>query len=279
MGGSATALPGAEAVFRNPAGLADVDGTRLVIHHLDNASINTQVEAFTLLLSPLGMTVGLSYQLFDKGDHTTTDISGIPTGELALRDHLFVASLGFPLPAGLAGGISYRYFQERIDCTGQCGGEESTSATSAVDIGLRYSPRWEPALDLGLALVNLGPGIVGEDRPESNPLPSRIHLGVAYDLLDRLDMEYDVAFRLALDVRDRLLDPGATKLVVGLELDVQQAVFLRAGYVPGQGFGTGAAVGLELRYDRFDVAVSRSFVNSQLGADTDPFQVSFGLVL
>ncbi len=279
LGGSNTALPGSGAAFRNPAGLAAIEGGRFVIHHLDNVSINTQVEAFTLLLSPLGVTLGLSYQLFDKGDHPTIDPSGIPTGELALRDHLLVASLGVPLPGGLAGGISYRYFQERIDCTGQCGGEESTSATGAVDIGMLYSPSWEPALAVGIALVNMGPGIVVEDRPESNPLPSRIHLGLAYDLLDRLDMEYDIAFRVALDVRDRLLDLGSTKLVVGLELDVQQAVFLRAGYVPGQGLGTGAAVGLELRYDRFDVAVSRSFVNSQLGADTDPFQVSFGLNL
>jgi hypothetical protein len=278
MGGSTTALPGPGAAFRNPAGLADVDGGRFVIHHLDNVSINTQVEAFSLLVSPLGMTLGFSYQLFDKGDHPTIDPSGIPTGELALRDHLFVASLGFPLASGLSGGISYRYFQERIDCTGQCAGEESRTAMRAVDVGVRYSPRWEPALNFGLALVNMGAGVVG-DGPGSNPLPSRLHIGVAYDLLERLDMEYDVALRLALDARDRLLDLGSPTLVFGLELDVQQAVFLRAGYVPGQGLGTGAAVGLELRYDRFDVAVSRSFVNSQLGADTDPFQVSFGLNL
>lgn len=276
MGGSITALAGPHAAFRNPAGLADVQEGKFLIHHLDNVSINTQVEAFTALFKPFGLTLGLSYQLFDKGDHPTIDPSGIPTGELALRDHLVLVSVGVPVSGGLTGGVSYRYFQERIDCTGLCSGEESVAAANAFDVGLRYSPDWEPALDMGIALVNVALGSTEDDALASS-LPSRIHFGIAYDVLDRLESEYEVAFRLAFDVHDRLLDLGSPTLVAGLELDVQEAVFLRAGYVPGEGLGTGAAVGLELRYDRFDVGVSRSFVNSQLGAGTDPFQVTFGL--
>jgi hypothetical protein len=50
---------------------------------------------------------------------------------------------------GLSAGVNYRLFQQRIDCNGQCGGEESVAFTNAVDAGLRYSPRWHRALELG----------------------------------------------------------------------------------------------------------------------------------
>jgi hypothetical protein len=112
---------------------------------------------------------------------------------------------------------------------------------------------------------------------QADPLPGRIHVGAAYDVLGAVAADERVALRLTTDVQDVLREPGDPTVAVGLELDVQRSVFLRAGYAPGEGLGTGAAVGVELRYDRFDIAVARSFVNSQLAADTEPFQVSFGL--
>lgn len=276
MGGSITARSGVDAAFRNPAGLAGLDGSSFVVHHSD-VNVNTQVDAFSVVATPLGLGVGLSYQLFDNGEIPTTDPFGQPTGELVLRDHLLVVSFAIPVGSGLSAGASYRHFQQRIDCNGQCGGEESAAKTNAADLGVRYRPLWHPALELGLSIVNVGPGLQVVNAERSDPLPGRIHFGAAYDVLASTTEDDRVALRLAADVRDVLRRPGNPTLAVGVELDVQQAVFLRAGYAPGEGLGTGAAVGVELRYDRFDVAVSRSFVNSQLGSDSEPFQVSFGL--
>lgn len=276
MGGAITPRTGVEAAFGNPAGLAGLDGSTFVVHHSD-ISVNTQVDAFSLVLTPWGVTLGLSYQLFDKGEIPTTDVFGQPTGELVLRDHLVAGSFATPVAHGLSVGLNYRIFQQRIDCTGQCGGEESVAVTNSVDAGVQYRPPWHPPLELGLAVVNAGPGLQVVNAAQADPLPGRIHLGATYDILAPTSADERVALRLAADVRDVLREPGSPSLAVGVELDVQQAVFLRAGYAPGEGLGTGAAVGVELRYDRFDVAVSRSFVNSQLGADTEPFQVSFGL--
>lgn len=276
MGGAITARSGVEAVFRNPAGLAGLEGSTFVVHHSD-ISVNTQVDAFSLVLTPLGISLGLSYQLFDNGEIKTTDGTGQLTGELVLRDHLVVLSAAAPVVAGLSAGVSYRVFQQRIDCNGQCGGEESVAFTNAVDAGLRYRAAWHPALELGASLMNLGPGLQVVNAEQADPLPGRIHVGAAYDVLAAAAGDDRVALRITTDVYDVLREPGDPTVAVGLELDVQRAVFLRAGYAPGEGLGTGAAVGVELRYDRFDIAVSRSFVNSQLAADTEPFQVSFGL--
>jgi hypothetical protein len=62
----------------------------------------------------------------------------------------------------------------------------------------------------------------------------------------------------------------------GLELDVQQLIFLRAGYTLGDGLASGAAIGVALRYDRFDIGVSRSFVNTGF-EEGEPFQITFGV--
>lgn len=276
LGGSITARAGVEAIFRNPAGLAGLEGNSFVVHHSD-VVVNTQMDAFSLVVTPLGFSLGLSYQLFDNGEIPTTDGFGQPTGELVLRDHLLIASFATPLAHGLSAGVSYRFFQQRIDCNGQCGGEQSVAVANALDVGVRYRPGWHRALELGFAVVNAGPGLKVVNAALSDPLPGRLNLGAAYDVLAGTAASDQVALRLTTDIQDELRDPGRPTLSAGLELDVQEAVFLRAGYAPGEGLGTGAAVGVELRYDRFDIAVSRSFVNSQLSADTEPFQVSFGL--
>lgn len=277
LGGAVTARAGADAVFRNPAGLAALSGTQFVIHHSDDTTVDVQVDAFSLLFTPFSSTLGISYQLFDRGEIETTDASGQRTGELRLRDHLVVASFALPLTEGLSAGLNYKVFQQRIDCTGLCGSQENVATTQAADMGVRYRPPWHPALELGLAVVNAGFALQVINVEQSDRFPGRIHFGVVYDLLASAPVNGDVALRLALDARDRLEDPGSPMVAWGLELDVQEAVFLRAGYAPGEGLGTGVAVGLELRYERFNIGVSRSSSNSLLEADEEPFQISLGL--
>lgn len=277
LGGAVTALTGADAVFRNPAGLAGLEKGRFVIHHSDNATLDVQTDAFSLLFTPWSSTLGISYQLFDKGEIETTDPTGQTTGALTYRDHLVVASFATPVGAGISAGLNYKVYQERVNCTGLCGGEEYAATTQAVDVGVRWNPPWHEALELGLSVVNAGFDLQVVNAEDSDPFPGRLHLGVAYDILAAAPGANGVALRLALDARDRLSALGSPTVAVGSELAIQQAVFLRAGYAPGEGLGTGAAVGLELRYDRFDIGVSRSFVNSALEGDSEPFQISLGL--
>lgn len=276
IGGTLTARSGPDAVFRNPAGLAGLSSNMFVVHHSD-MSLASQIDAFSLLLTPLNSTVAISYQLFDNGEIPTTDDTGLPIGELSLRDHLLIGSFATGILGGLAGGVSYKYYQQRIDCTGDCGGAESRGSTHAFDAGLRYSPLGHDALELGVAVLNVGLPLQMVNAAQADPLPARLMVGIGYDVLTALRQDSPLALRMLIDVRDSLREPGHPTASYGIEFDLQRMIFLRAGYAPGQGLGTGAAVGVELRYDRFDVALSRSFVNSSLDPEGEPFQVSFGL--
>ncbi len=272
LGGTTTARQGPDAAFYNPGGLAGLEGRSFMVHHSEFSATEQQMTAFSLLFTPLDISLSLSYQLFDRDEIPTTDGTGQVTGELILRDHLFVASAAMPVARGLGAGLSYRVFQQRIDCNGRCGSAESVETAHAFDAGVRYAPPQVPALQLGLAVVNVAPG---QDSDEPGAFPGRIRIGAAYDVLAATGTSEALALRLGADLRDEIDDFGDPTVAVGLELDVQQSVFLRAGYAPGEGLGTGAAVGVELRYDRFGIGVSRSFINSQ--ADTEPFQVSLGI--
>lgn len=272
MGGAITALMGPESVFRNPAGLVGVTGTSFVLHHSDRSVVD--INAFSLLFTPSFGAAGMSYQLFDKGTITTTDPTGQPTGELSFRDHLVAASLGAALGRSMGVGVSYKLFQERIDCRGACGGAARVTTFHAVDLGYRFAPQWHPALQLGVAAVNVPVSAAPAEGPGA--FPARLHVGVAYEVLQLFWSEDVVALRLGIDVQDELRNLGSVVPSAGLELDMQQVIFLRAGYTLGEGLASGAAIGVGLRYDRFDIGVARSFVNTGF-EEGEPFQITFGV--
>jgi hypothetical protein len=272
MGGAITAVSGSEAVFRNPAGLVGLTGSSFVLHHSDRSLVD--INAFSLLFTPSFGAAAMSYQLFDKGTLTTTDPTGQPTGELSFRDHLVVASLGAGIGGSMAAGLSYKLFQERIDCRGACGGVARVTTFHAVDLGYRFAPRWHPALQLGVVAANVPVGGSPEDGPGT--FPARLHVGIMYEVLQLFWSDEVVALRLGVDFQDELQNLGSVVPSAGLELDMQQVMFLRAGYTLGEGLASGAAIGVGLRYDRFDVGVSRSFVNTQL-EEGEPFQITFGI--
>jgi|GEM_PF-930462 len=272
MGGAITAGVGVDGVFRNPAGLAEVPENIFVVHHSDRSLVD--INAFTLLVTPGTSALGLTYQLFDMGTIQARDDQGQTIGELSYRDHLVIGSVGFRIGRGMAVGMNYRFHQERIDCRGQCGGDERVTTTHAADVGYRFAPRWHPALQLGVALVNMP--IRVNDATALGRFPARVHVGVAYDVLSPFRNDDLLALRLALDVQDELRHLGSPVPSAGIELDMQQTIFLRAGYTLGEGLAAGAAIGVALRYDRFDIGLSRSFVESAF-EDDEPFQVTFGL--
>jgi hypothetical protein len=271
LGGAITARSGVDAVFRNPAGLAGLEGNAFVLHHSDRSVVD--VNAFSLVFTPRIGAVGVSYQLFDYGSIQMTDETGQPTGELTFRDHLAVASYGSRLGRSMAVGASYKLFQERSDCRGSCGGQERVTTFHAVDLGYRYTPAWHPPIQLGIAVVNVP---VGKHGNREEDFPARVHVGAAYDLLSRFAAGETVALRLALEVQDEVRRPGSVTPSTGLELDLQEVIFVRAGYTMGEGLASGAAVGLELRHDRFAVGIARAFVNRGF-EEEEPFQISFGI--
>lgn len=270
---TATATP--EAVFANPAGLAGLEDSHFVVHHTNVAA---QASAFSLLLTPSRIgTLGLSYELLDFGEIEHTDERGVTTGVLTLRHHVLVASFATELFGGFSTGLNYKLYQFRIGCRGSCGGEEVTATTHAIDAGFQFRPRTLPHVQFGAAVTNVGFPLQVINAQQADPLPVRARVGVAYEVLHHVRSQDLVEIWLAMDVVDEWSDAGSPTASLGIEVAAQDAIFLRAGYVPGDGVGTGAAVGVGVHYSRFSVSVAKSFASSPLEAAEEPVQFSFGL--
>ncbi len=275
LGRALTATASPDAVFSNPAGLAGLDGGHLMVHHTDVAA---QGNAFSLLLTPQDVgTIGVSYALVDFGEIEHTDDRGQTIGAITLRHHVLVASYATWLGRAFAAGFNYKLYQFRIGCRGTCGGEQVTATTHAVDIGVRLHPERYPSLQFGAAVVNVGFPLQVINAQQADPLPIRGRIGAAYELLHHLRPQEGLGLWWSLDLVDEWYEPGAPRLSTGLELAVGEAIFLRTGFVPGDGVGTGAAIGIGVHYDRFTVSVARSFASSPLEAVEEPMQFSFGL--
>lgn len=276
LGGALAARPSLDAVFANPAGLAGLAGNHFVVHHA--TGVPEQANAFSVLFTPSRLgTFGLSYQLFDYGEIEMTDEQGMRTGMLSLRDHLFVASYATHLVGGITAGVNYKVYHSRIGCQGACGGQQVTATTHAVDIGMQYHPSWFPSLRVGAAVTNAGFALQVINAEQADPLPTRARVGIALDVLRHIRPDTTVSLWLAVELEDRWASPGDPVASVGAELSAADVIFLRAGYVPGEGIESGVAVGVGLRYTRFTIGVAKSFVRTPLDSEQEPLQVSFGL--
>lgn len=277
LGRALTAATSPDAVFSNPAGLAGMEGSHLLIHHTDVAA---QGNAFSLIVAPEGLgTLGLSYELVDFGEIEQTDERGQTIGAVTLRHHVLVASFAAELGRGLGTGVNYKFYQFRIGCRGTCEGERVTATTHAVDFGVRFHPSAIPTLKLGAAVMNVGFPLQVINAKQADPLPVRARVGAAYEVLHLIRSVEGIELWWAVDVVDEWHQPGAPKASTGLELAIGRSIFLRSGYVPGEGIGTGAAIGLGIDYDRFTVSIARSFASSPLEAVEEPMQFSFGMRL
>lgn len=275
LGRALTAATSPDAVFTNPAGLAGVEGGHLLIH---NTEVAAQGNAFSLLLTPAGLgTIGLSYELVAFDEIEYTDERGQTIGVGTLRHHILVASYAANLGRGVGAGLNYKLYHFRIGCRGMCDGEKVTATTHAVDLGVQFQPPGMPSLRLGAAVSNVGFPLQVINAEQADPLPVRARVGVAYEVLHHLSPLEGVELWWAIDLMDEWRYPGAPTVSTGIELAVGRTIFLRSGYVPGEGIGTGAAIGVGIEHDRFTMSIARSFASSPLEAAEEPMQFSFGL--
>lgn len=275
LGGTLVARQAPDAMFRNPAGLAGLKRDAFFVYHSEQEFASTS-DAFALLLTPGGLgSLGIAYQLFDYGEIETRDPNNQATGLLVLRDHLLVVSFAKALGGGVSAGLSYKLFHNRIDCSGACLGLEVASTTPGMDAGIRYQPTFLPDLELGASVLNAGFPRQAADSTETAPMPTRLHVGATYEVLRHLQGVDALALWLSVELTDETNDLGRPTAAYGAELGVGDVVFLRAGYVQGEGLGTGGAVGLGLHYESLTLALGKPFETT--APEEEPFQVTFGI--
>jgi len=193
MGGSIIAdVYGAEAIFWNPAGMANVIGTEAMFSHQPYmADIDVNFVGVVTAIEDFG-TLGASAKIVSIGDieETTQDYPD-GTGRI-FSPTLSVITVGYAreLTARVSFGVTGSFISERI---------ADVSATGvSFDIGFIYRPGWQ-GLSLGLAIKNYGPEMrfdgIGFESPNvderqaaprslSFDLPSSFNVGLAWDFLD-----------------------------------------------------------------------------------------------
>lgn len=277
LGRAMTWVEGPEGAFWNPAGLAGVGRSQALVFRGDHAI--GDATAVTVLMARPGLgTLGASYLLHDVGDIDQTDDFGNYTGTITIRNHLGVVSGAARLADRLDLGVSLKLIRFQFSCRGICANEGTTASTYAVDAGVQSSPI--DALRMGVMVAHVGPSLQVLNAEQSDPLPARLRLAAAYDVVSAITDNDDLRGWLAFEIQDRLRDPGSPSYYTGTELTAGRvdALSLRAGYVwsdlPSE---DGGRVGLGLRYERFDLAIAKSLAVSTLAEETDAVHVTFAI--
>ena len=276
MGQAVTARPGADAPFVNPAALVDVTRTQLIFHR--STAADAKMNTFELLIhSRVRGNFALSYTALEFPSETATNTGGEPTGTLDIFKQALIGSFATSIAGGWSAGVNYRLFHSGLTCSGDCGDAAKSGTTHMIDAGVRYTPAWIRHLVLGAALLQAGFPLQINNAAQADVTPARLRVGAAYDVSRLLTRDTTIAVWINADAVQRIRDPGAPALNAGLEVVLDNTIFLRAGHAAEAGGITngGSGVGLGIKYQRFDVNVAKTVSTSTLFED--PVYVSFGI--
>ncbi len=282
VGRAMTAVASTEAVFWNPAGLADVDERRVLLHRGDHVVGDGTSFSFLAGRSGVG-TLGLSYQLFDVGSQDLTDGMGNVLGSLSIRNHQALLSGAARVGSRLSAGLNVKHVRFEVACRGQCPEGRVTGSSWAVDVGAQSRPLQRIPLTLGVMAAHLGPRFQVENAEQADPLPSRFRLAAALDVLSRTIEEEALTLTAMLELEDRVRTPGNPTLFVGAELSagtvdriVARGGYILAGSDPAD-HAEAAAVGRGVRFDRLELDVARSLARRGLASQQEPIHFTVGV--
>ncbi|MCH7891951.1 MAG: hypothetical protein IH921_10670 [Gemmatimonadetes bacterium] len=279
LGRAMTAVTTPEAAFWNPAGLASLAKSEFLIMRGDPlAGVSTAI-SWLMVRQPLGV-LGLSYHLLDGGEQNIVDPQGNIRGSFTIRSQVGIVSAATPLARWLEVGLNMKIVRFDLSCRGQCDDAGVRASGWSGDVGFQSQPLAGVPLRLGAMVAHFGPKFQVVNAAQADPLPTRIRLSAAYEILRHFDPPADLALWIRVEVEDRWTRPGeSASFYVGTELVAGSTneIFLRASRASGEINQTAEiAFGLGLRYESFELALARSFASS-IVEDSEPVYVSFGI--
>jgi hypothetical protein len=251
---------GGEAMWANPAGLARLTQKEVSINH--SQTIIATGDALNAIF-PAGKAgvISASAYLVNYGSQDATDNSGVAgtvTGTIYIRSYVFAASYAATFGSRISAGVTYKFVQERVDCTGSCNIAAFSASTDGLDFGVQAVVDPARRLTLGLDIRDAGLNVQVNDAPQSDPLPTRIHFGASY-LVPGIEKSIpDADLHLSAEAVSTS-SFGATTLRAGGELAYKKQFFIRLGYAGASGDGTGAAIGLGIKRGGLSVDFARGF--------------------
>ncbi|HVF41180.1 MAG TPA: PorV/PorQ family protein [Gemmatimonadaceae bacterium] len=265
--------PGSEAVWSNPAGIAREEKKEAALHHSETIAARGDVLTLLFPAKRIG-AFALSLNVLNFGNQEITDPTGNPIGLVLPRNILVAGTYGAAIGRRLNLGVTFKRLQYREDCSGQCANVATFSASSnAIDLGVQYDVPGPTPIRLGAAVRNMGSKLQVNERDEAAPLPTRVEVGLSYQLTFLERYVSDVAARLAGDLiaAKNADDPS---LRVGVDLVYQKNVHLRAGYIANDANGANAAVGFGVGAGRLMFDIARTFGGLSEDAGKTPTYVS-----
>lgn len=233
---------GSESLWANPAGIARVGQREAALHYSQSVVANGTVLALVYPAGKAGV-IGVGAQLYDYGAQDFTDQQGT-IGQLLPRSVVVGATYAATIGRSFRAGVTYKIVQSRLDCTGPCGIVSTYNAsTNGIDGGLQFQTQRPDSLTFGIAVRQMGLRLQVNDNPQSDPLPTRLHLGVEARVPAVARSLSGAELRWNAEVVNRS-SLNAPALRLGGELALQQRLFLRAGYASGSGDAAGASIGL-----------------------------------
>lgn len=272
LGNALAARPMAEAMVVNPAGLARLPSSEFRVHSDRSDVNNTTTFTISFGVGRAGVAA-IGYRLLDWGESLATDENNNPLGSFSITDQMLSASFATTVLPNVDAGVTYKLLQWRLDCAVIC--QSASGTTNLVDLGLRADVPWVRSLQVGLSATQLGLPVQVENAAQSDPTPTRIRIGAAYEVLQHFRPDSTVQLFASVDVVNGIRAGIERTAAAGLELVFDRALFVRLGYASGVGKGTGGSVGVGLVWERFDVSVAKAFSASDDG--TEPFQVTFAI--
>ena len=254
----------AEAAFWNPAGLALMPQSQIVIHHATTFASNNTVLSGYLASSLVGV-VGFAAYLVDYGSQDIVPgPQQPPTGRITPRNVELVASYATSLSRRLTIGVNYKLIQLRNDCSGDCGAIRPIAGTThGVDLGVQYGPEAPGGLRLGLALRHAGFDLQLENAGQADALPTRLAAGADYQVeLPQAPGAAPAFARLLVAVENPCCRSLSPDLRVGAELGYGEMVRLRGGYAFLRSESSGPSLGAGVQFDRLVVDFARVFFTS-----------------
>ncbi|HET7584595.1 MAG TPA: PorV/PorQ family protein [Gemmatimonadaceae bacterium] len=264
---------GTEAIWWNPAGVAQSTSAEVAIHHYQSFVGTGDALAVLFPSRRLG-TLAISVYLLDYGEQAVLDPENVPIGQLLLRNVAYGATYGVRLGSRLSAGATFKVIQFRADCSGSCADVPNTSSTgTAVDLGAQYDGGPTSPITIGLAVRHLGPKYQINDAAQADPLPTRVELGVGYRVAQLERIAPETMLRVSGDLVDNL-DFDETEGHVGAELGWRERAFLRGGYVFNSSEIAGPSLGVGLATGGLRIDIARIFEGFSSGAGQTPTYVS-----
>ena len=267
-----------EALFWNPAGLAELKGNEVALHHYTAFFGQGDAIVVAIPTSALGVfTVG-GY-VVDYGDLDVTTLGGQQVGTVTPRNIELAASYATTI-AGFSAGVTYKLIQFRVDCSGDCSTvPTAVGTTHAFDVGLRYAIQGRVPVVVGVALRNFGFDLQVNNEAQADPLPTRVAVGASAIVMQPKAGIEGLDVRVLADVQGTVgTGTLAPATLIGVESGVKELIRLRAGYSFLEGNAHGPSLGLGLKVGHATIDLARTFYATDLVGEQEPLHVSFRYV-